>query len=87
MTPEAAPGAEERAAAPEPRSGSSEPVTGVVGQSTGSVPQAEKGTPPGKGALASTGAQWWPSAAGAVLLIVGVLLFRARPRRQATRDR
>ncbi|WP_406390811.1 DUF1996 domain-containing protein [Streptomyces sp. NBC_00887] len=82
VTPEAAPDAGERTAAPAPKSASSAPVTGGVVQNAGSAPQAG-----GKGALASTGAQWWPSAAGAVLLIVGVLLFRARPRRQATRGR
>lgn len=90
VTPEVAVGAGdagEGTAAAAPPSASSEPVTGVVVQNAGSVPQAGEGTPTGKGALASTGAQWWPSAAGAVLLIVGVLLFRARPRRQATRGR
>ncbi|MET7369974.1 DUF1996 domain-containing protein [Streptomyces sp. NPDC005566] len=86
VTPEVAVDAGEKSAAV-PQSASSEPVTGPVAQNAGSVPQAGERTPPGKGALASTGAQWWPSAAGAVLLIVGVLLLRTRPRRQATRGR
>ncbi|MER5896441.1 DUF1996 domain-containing protein [Streptomyces sp. NPDC001876] len=87
VTPEATPGTGGRTAAPAPKSASSAPATGGVVQNTGSAPQTGEGTPPGRGALASTGAQWWPSAAGAVLLVVGVLLFRARPRRQATRGR
>ncbi|MFD9215922.1 hypothetical protein ACFVY9_23020 [Streptomyces sp. NPDC059544] len=38
------------------------------------------------GGLAETGAQLWPSAAGAVLLVAGVLLLRTRrPQRAAAR--
>ncbi|MEV4682898.1 DUF1996 domain-containing protein [Streptomyces kurssanovii] len=40
-----------------------------------------------EGGLAETGAQLWPSAAGAVLLIVGVVLLRMRPRPAVTRRR
>ncbi|MEU2158351.1 DUF1996 domain-containing protein [Streptomyces sp. NPDC019396] len=39
------------------------------------------------GGLASTGAQLWPSAAGAVLLIAGVVLLRMRGRGEAARRR
>ncbi|MEU6703583.1 DUF1996 domain-containing protein [Streptomyces wuyuanensis] len=40
------------------------------------------------GSLAETGAQLWPSAAGAVLLVAGVLLLRSRrPQRAAARRR
>jgi hypothetical protein len=45
------------------------------------VPQAVEG------GLAETGAQLWPSAAGAVLLIVGVVLLRVRTRREVPRHR
>ncbi|MFE0097540.1 hypothetical protein [Streptomyces sp. NPDC059015] len=38
------------------------------------------------GGLAETGAQLWPSAAGAVLLVAGVLLLRTRrPQRASAR--
>ncbi|MGX1507244.1 UNVERIFIED_CONTAM: LPXTG-motif cell wall-anchored protein [Streptomyces graminofaciens] len=40
-----------------------------------------------EGGLAETGAQLWPSAAGAVLLIVGIALLRVRTRREGPRHR
>ncbi|MFF3326290.1 DUF1996 domain-containing protein [Streptomyces sp. NPDC002889] len=53
--------------------------TGVVADA-GSEPQA------GQGGLAATGAQLWPSAAGAVLLIAGIVLLRTtRTRRETAR--
>ncbi|MEU0083026.1 DUF1996 domain-containing protein [Streptomyces sp. NPDC006274] len=40
-----------------------------------------------EGGLARTGAQLWPSAAGAVLLIAGIALMRVRGRREVPRHR
>ncbi|MFF3249209.1 DUF1996 domain-containing protein [Streptomyces sp. NPDC002870] len=41
----------------------------------------------GQGGLAATGTQLWPSAAGAVLLIAGIVLLRTRTRRETARHR
>ncbi|WSY79340.1 DUF1996 domain-containing protein [Streptomyces sp. NBC_00879] len=59
-----------------PESGGNQPVPDGAGR-----PQTAEG------GLASTGAQLWPSAAGAVLLIAGIVLLRAGKRLEAARHR
>ncbi|UYQ66732.1 DUF1996 domain-containing protein [Streptomyces peucetius] len=68
-------------APPTPTTTADEPP-GVPVPDGGDAPQAVGG-----GALAETGAQLWPSAAGAVLLVAGVALLRVRTRRGVTRRR
>ncbi|MFE7777023.1 DUF1996 domain-containing protein [Streptomyces sp. NPDC057445] len=51
------------------------------------APAGGNGRQAAEGGLASTGAQLWPSAAGAVLLIAGVLLLRTRNRGETARRR
>ncbi|WP_279632571.1 DUF1996 domain-containing protein [Streptomyces sp. Tu 2975] len=59
----------------------------AAGGSNVPVPNGDADPQAVEGGLAETGAQLWPSAAGAVLLIVGVVLLRMRPRPAVTRRR
>ncbi|MER6614149.1 DUF1996 domain-containing protein [Streptomyces xantholiticus] len=62
--------------------------TATNSEPTPSVPNGGVGAPQAaEGALARTGAQLWPSAAGAALLITGVALLRVRTRPVVPRHR
>ncbi|MEV6400036.1 DUF1996 domain-containing protein [Streptomyces sp. NPDC051907] len=76
----AAPDAKKSEAAAGTPGAQSTPPAGETGLAGGQQQAAE-------GGLAETGAQLWPSAVGAALLIAGVLLLRTRSRGEGARQR
>jgi LPXTG-motif cell wall-anchored protein len=63
------------------------PATPPADESNVPLPAGGIGPQAVEGGLAQTGAQLWPSAAGAVLLIAGIALLRVRGRRAVSRHR
>ncbi|WP_404797960.1 DUF1996 domain-containing protein [Streptomyces pristinaespiralis] len=72
---------------PKAPAGTETPAPPTAGGSNIPVPAGEAAPQAVEGGLAETGAQLWPSAAGAVLLIVGIALLRVRTRREGPRHR
>ncbi|GGT03485.1 hypothetical protein GCM10010271_01540 [Streptomyces kurssanovii] len=72
---------------PEAPAGTTAASAPSAGGSNVPLPNGDAAPQAVEGGLAETGAQLWPSAAGAVLLIVGVVLLRMRPRPAVTRRR